>query len=265
MDFFTQAFDVLLTQEPDEKIERLRALNAIRPPIDSKLHSADVSPVPIPGRPSTPQLVMPRELPKRSLGTVEGRAALVHAVTHIEFNAINLAVDAVYRFRQQPAEYYDDWMRVALDEARHFEMLRQRLQALGYQYGDFPAHNGLWEMAVDTAHDVLIRMALVPRVLEARGLDVTPGMIKKLQGAGDHDTVALLEIILAEEVPHVAIGTYWFNHHCHLRGFEPTKTFATLLSHYMAGGIRGPFNWPARREAGFTESDIEMLKQQSKL
>ncbi|MEJ2654165.1 MAG: ferritin-like domain-containing protein [Acidihalobacter sp.] len=149
-------------------------------------------------------------MPRRGLGTREGRAALVHAVAHIEFNAINLALDAVYRFRSLPRAYYDDWLRVADEEARHFMLLADRLTDFGMRYGDLPAHNGLWEMAVKTADDWLLRMALVPRVLEARGLDVTPGMIERLRQAGDMETVAALEVILREEVGHVAIGSRWF-------------------------------------------------------
>lgn len=253
------ALEVLQCRDPDDKIDLLTELNSIRPS-DEAEHLSPIELLPIPGRPDKPSLVMPRDLRKRSLSTEEGRATLIHAVTHIEFNAINLAVDAAYRFRQQPPAYYDDWLRVAVDEARHFKLLRQRLRDYGYDYGDFPAHNGLWEMAVDTAHDVMIRMALVPRVLEARGLDVTPGMITRLENANDKETADILKIILQEEIPHVAIGTRWFNHHCHLRNLEPSDTFLQLLDAYMRGGVRGPFNDEARLAAGFTDSEMTMLK-----
>src|SRR5690606_21176589 len=186
---------------------------------DAKASGPD--PIRMPGRPLRPRLVHPRELPRRGFGTDEGRAAFIHAIAHIEFNAIDLGWDAVYRFREMPARYYADWVMVADDEARHFTMLRARLQALGFDYGAFDAHNGLWEMAEKTAHDVLARMALVPRVLEARGLDVTPGMIVKLRALGDHATADILEVILGEEIAHVAAGSRWYRWHCERAGVEP--------------------------------------------
>lgn len=219
-----------------------------------------VRPIGAPGRPERPALVDARNVPRRRLGTAEGRAALVHAIAHIEFNAINLALDAAYRFRDMPPEYVEDWLSVAADEARHFEMLRDRLRSLGRDYGDFPAHNGLWEMAEATASDCLLRMALVPRVLEARGLDVTPGMIRRLDAAGDRETVDVLEVILAEEVGHVAIGTRWFRHLCEQRGLEPESTFLELLERYYRGAIRGPFNLEARYAAGFSEVEMTALE-----
>jgi len=212
------------------------------------------------GRPDRPGLVSPASLPRRGLGTVSGRIALLHAVAHIEFNAINLALDAAVRFNGMPHDFYRDWLSVAFDEARHFRLLAARLDELGAAYGDLPAHNGLWEMAEKTAHDPLVRMALVPRVLEARGLDVTPGMIEKLRGAGDDQSVACLEIILEEEVRHVAIGSRWFRHLCAERGLAPESTFQSLLHEHYAGGLRGPFNHPARLAAGFTESELAELE-----
>lgn len=228
-----------------------------------ELACANESPAPepigAPGRPELPRLVPQRQVPHRGLGTDEGRAALVHAVAHIEFNAINLAWDAVYRFRGMPAGYYDDWARCAHDEARHFAMLSQRLAGLGHRYGDFDAHNGLWEMAERTAHHDMARMALVPRVLEARGLDVTPGMIERLRSVGDEATVAVLEVILREEVAHVAAGTRWFRHCCERDGVDPRETFLELLRTYMGRQLRGPFNRPARIEAGFDEQELDEL------
>ena len=214
-----------------------------------------------PGRPLRPELVAPRDLVRRRLGTLAGRVALVHAVAHIEFNAINLAWDAVYRFRDMPAPYYLDWTRVAADEARHFAMLRRRLVELGHDYGDFPAHNGLWEMALATDHDCLERMALVPRVLEARGLDVTPGMIERLRAAGDSITVEALELILREEVDHVAAGTRWFRYLCEQRGIDPDSHFETLLDRHCRSRIRGPFNEEARLLAGFAAGEMRMLER----
>jgi len=217
----------------------------------------------MPGRPPKPALVHPRDLPKRGLGTPEGRAAFIHAIAHIEFNAIDLAWDAVYRFRGMPDAYYADWVSVANDEARHFAMLRERLQQLGYDYGDFDAHNGLWEMAEKTAHDGLARMALVPRVLEARGLDVTPGMIVKLKSLGDSATVEILETILREEVAHVAAGSRWFRWFCERAGVEPEARFRELLAEYARGVLRGPFNIEARSAAGFGEDELAALQQLS--
>ena len=218
-----------------------------------------VAPIGVAGRPSRPELVEPSKLKRRRLGSEGGRAALVHAVAHIEFNAINLALDAAYRFRDMPSDYYLDWLSVAADEVRHFQLLSSRLDTLGYGYGDFPAHNGLWEMAQRTADDCLKRMALVPRVLEARGLDVTPPMIERLQSAGDGDTVAILEIILDEEVRHVEIGSRWFRYCCDMRGLEPETTFLSLLQEYFTGSVRGPFNIPARMKAGFTEREMDAI------
>jgi len=218
-----------------------------------------VAPIGAAGHPNRPELVEPSKVRRRRLGSEAGRAALVHAITHIEFNAINLALDAVYRFRDMPQQFYLDWMSVAADEVRHFEMLSTRLQSLGYSYGDFPAHNGLWEMAQRTADDCLKRMALVPRVLEARGLDVTPGMIERLKTAGDDETVRILRIILDEEVRHVEIGSYWFHNCCDQRGLEPESTFLGLLKEHFSGSLRGPFNIPARMKAGFTQREMDAI------
>jgi len=216
-----------------------------------------------PGRPVRPELVAPSAVPRRRLGSDEGRAALVHAIAHIEFNAINLALDAVCRFRGMPKQYYLDWISVAEDEARHFQLLHKRLGQLNRQYGDYPAHNGLWEMAEKTADSCLVRMALVPRVLEARGLDVTPGMIKRLRAVGDTETTAALEVILAEEIRHVAIGTHWFNYCCRQENKLPAETFLELLQSRFTGSIRGPFNLAARMEAGFTKAELDGLARET--
>jgi uncharacterized ferritin-like protein (DUF455 family) len=213
-----------------------------------------------PGRPPRPVLVAPRQLHQRGLDQPEGRAALIHAVAHIEFNAINLAWDAVQRFPEMPADFACDWASVADDEARHFTLLRDRLLALGWDYGDFAAHDGLWTMARATAHDVLARMALVPRVLEARGLDVTPGMIVRLRRAGDDATAACLEVILREEVRHVAIGSHWFRWLCDRRGLDPQETYFRLLSEHLGGRVRCPLNRPARLAAGFDEAELARLE-----
>jgi uncharacterized ferritin-like protein (DUF455 family) len=217
-------------------------------------------PIAAPGRPPQPRLVSPRELPRRGLGTVQGRLALLHAVAHIEFNAINLAWDAVYRFRGMPLEYYRDWIGVAADEARHFALLQARLVELGAAYGDFDAHDGLWEMAVKTADSCLARMALVPRVLEARGLDVTPGMIARLREVGDTASAEILDIILREEVAHVAAGSRWFAHCCVREGRDADATFATLIAEHVRGAIKGPFNVDARLAAGFSAAELARLE-----
>jgi uncharacterized ferritin-like protein (DUF455 family) len=217
-----------------------------------------------PGRPAKPVLVHPRNLPRRGLGSVPGRAAFIHAIAHIELNAIDLAWDAVYRFRGLPDAFYADWIAVANDESRHFVLLRDRLRELGFDYGDFDAHNGLWEMTEKTAHDGLARMALVPRVLEARGLDVTPGMIVKLRALGDDATADILEIILREEIAHVAAGSRWFRWYCERAGVEPRLRFRELLKEYAGGYLHGPFNLEARLAAGFDEDELAALQSEAK-
>jgi uncharacterized ferritin-like protein (DUF455 family) len=212
------------------------------------------------GRPDRPLLVRPAQLAQRRLGSSEGHAALLHAVAHIEFNAINLACDAVYRFRDMPDAFYTDWSRIAAEEAYHFSLLRERLGELGFTYGDFPAHNGLWELAGQTAEDVLLRMALVPRVMEARGLDVTPGMMDRLRRIGDQRSVAILEIILRDEIGHVEAGSRWFRHLCAQRGLEPEATYFALLETHLPGGVRCPLHKEARRQAGFSERELERLE-----
>ncbi len=214
-----------------------------------------------PGLPAAIRLVDPLSVPRRRLGSEHGRAAFVHAIAHIELNAVNLAWDCVYRFRGMPHQYYDDWVRVAGEEAEHFELLRARLAELGHEYGDFEAHEGLWEMATKTADDLLARMAMVPRVLEARGLDVTPGLIDRLSRAGDERTVRILRIILEEEVSHVAVGSRWFVHECERRGLDPEPTFMALLERYLGGAIKSPLNLDARRRAGFTSGELDMLER----
>jgi uncharacterized ferritin-like protein (DUF455 family) len=222
-------------------------------------HDAPLMSVLEAGRPDRPCLVHPRDLPRRGFGTQKGRTAMMHAVAHIEFNAINLALDAVHRFRHMPCEYYSDWLRVADEEARHFSMVRDYLRRNDYDYGDFDAHNGLWEMAEKTATDVLERMALVPRVLEARGLDVTPGIIEKLKQAEDSGAVAILEVIYTEEIGHVEIGTRWFRHVCVERELAPEPTFRRLLLKHFPNGLHGPFNLDARNQAGFSETEMRYL------
>lgn len=261
VEVFQESLACLLLSKSDEKCAAVFKLQARfeKEALDVSI-TDEVKSIDTPGRPDLPKLVSPREVARRNLATEEGHIALIHAIAHIEFNAINLALDAVYRFQDMPEEYYKDWMQVAFEEAQHFTMLSNRLQELGCGYGDFNAHNGLWEMALKTQHSVIARMALVPRVLEARGLDVTPGMIKRLQGHGDHATVEILKIIFEQEIGHVAIGSRWFNYACDLENVSPEETFQDLLKEFMAGELRGPFELEARRKAGFSSSELEALQ-----
>ncbi|MCP5152171.1 MAG: ferritin-like domain-containing protein [Ectothiorhodospiraceae bacterium] len=211
------------------------------------------------GRPQRPELVDPRDLPRRRISSGPGRIALFHAVAHIEFNAINLALDAVARFAGMPDAYYLDWLQVAREEARHFELVRELLADRGAAYGDLPAHDGLWETARRTADDVLARMALVPRLLEARGLDVTPGIQARLRTAGDEAGVAVLDVILRDEIGHVAIGNRWYRRLCAERSVDPIATFDWLRARYDAPGLNPPFNLEARARAGFTPEELSRL------
>lgn len=229
-------------------------------PIDRQRAIPDYDAV---GVPAKPLLVVPSALPGRRLGGREGHAALIHSVAHIEFTAINLALDAAQRFRGLPEDYYRDWVAVAAEEAVHFGLIADHLSQLGFQYGDFPAHAGMWQIAQQTAHDVMVRMAVVPRGLEARGLDVTPGMIQRLEGIGDHPGATILRRILADEVGHVAVGTRWFNWLCRERELDPVNTFLTTSLQYL-GRPRSPaFHLEARRRAGFQEQELAGLRNQA--
>lgn len=218
----------------------------------------------VPGRPSKPELVDPKAVGMRSVHTEEGRATLLHAIAHIEFNAINLHLDIVWRFPKQDESFYLDWLRVAKEEAKHFRLLRQRLGAMGYDYGSYTAHNGLWDMAEKTKTDLLARLALVPRTLEARGLDVTPGIQKRLAQAGDDKSVAILDIILEEEVGHVEIGNRWYLDECEKRHLDPIEAYADLLKKYGVANPKGPFNIEARKLAGFSDEDLAWLESLDK-
>lgn len=215
-----------------------------------------------PGRPDAPELVEARHLAKRSLGSLNGRIALIHSLAHIEFNAINLAIDAVYRFRGMPSEYVEDWLRVASEEGEHFMLLHHRLESLGAWYGQLPAHDGLWDMARGTDHDVLVRMALVPRILEARGLDVAPPMIDKLRHVKDEATADILLRIYTDEITHVAVGNRWFRYVCEQRKLDGTVVFQDLLKEGANSAyLRSPFNRDARLQAGFNEQELDVIKQ----
>lgn len=215
------------------------------------------------GIPARPKLVQSYQLPKRSVASQEGHAALIHSFAHIEFNAINIAWDAVYRFSAMPRQFYFDWAKIAKEEASHFELLNDYLQQMGYAYGDFEAHDNLWNMVVNTAHDVLVRMALVPRVLEARGLDVTPDIIKKFKHHKYHAAADKLQIIYDDEIGHVQIGSHWYHYLCEQRQLDPEATFKQLIQEYATDKIRKPFNEIARQQAGFTANEMEILNSWS--
>ena len=248
------ALACLLEPDPATKVALVAAMAEAPMALDALAPLAPSGPVP--GRPERPELVPPRLVGRRSMITPEGRAMLVHALAHIEFNAMNLALDALWRFPDLPAEYYTDWLRVAKEEATHFAMLQAHLQVLGHTYGDFPGHDSLWEMVDKTRGDVLARMALVPRTLEARGLDAIPPLRAKLAQAGDMAAAAILDIILRDEVGHVEIGNRWYNYLCQQRGLKPGSTYDELALRYEAPVLKGPFNVAARRLAGFTEAEL---------
>jgi uncharacterized ferritin-like protein (DUF455 family) len=251
----------LLEPDPAAKAAGVAALRAawLRRAIALAPGAALAAPDGIPGRPAVPELVPPLAVQRRSMRTVEGRAALLHALAHIEFNAINLALDALWRFPGMPGDYYADWLQVAAEEAHHFTLLAAHLRSQGHAYGDFSAHNSLWDMVEKTSGDVLARMALVPRTLEARGLDASPPVRAKLAQAGDMAAAAILDIILRDEIGHVAIGNRWYRYLCAERGLEPVAAYAELAARYKAPPLRGPFNMEARRAAGFTELELAQL------
>lgn len=261
LEIFKTAKDCLLLNDPESKCQAVFNFQHLFDAENIDFSKLDnVGAITQPGRPKLPKLVPPQQVPRRKISTQEGRLALIHAITHIEFNAINLALDAMLRFQDMPKEYYKDWMQVAFEEAQHFTMLRKRLRQLGSDYGEHAAHNGLWEMAMKTSSSVIARMALVPRVLEARGLDVTPGMMQRLTGVGDDETVAILKIIFEQEIGHVAIGSRWFAYACEQEGKDPEQTFQSLLKEYMSGELRGPFELEARRQAGFSQAELAALQ-----
>lgn len=264
-----QALDALLLPDPCSKVTAVESINLEGDYfIDTGAdYQAIAARAPIPGRPVKPALVDPKTVGMRSVQTPEGRAILLHAIAHIEFNAINLHLDIVWRFPHQSEAFYIDWINVAKEEAKHFRLLRQRLGAMGYDYGAFTAHNGLWEMAERTENDLLARLALVPRTLEARGLDVTPAIQQRLAQVGDDKSVAILDIILEEEIGHVDIGNRWYVSECQSRNLDPIETYAALIDQYAVTSLRGPFNKEARKQAGFSDGDLawlESLEQHSK-
>ncbi|WP_374659735.1 ferritin-like domain-containing protein [Inhella sp.] len=260
-----RAHALTLLREPEAAAKRagLRRLRAAPPPSGAELalNEPDTA---LPGRPARPLLCEHLHLPKRSAHTVEGRAALLHAIAHIEFNAINLALDAIWRFPGLPDAYYLDWLQVADEEALHFELLQQHLRSLGKAYGDFDAHDGLWAMCDRTKHSFRARMALVPRTLEARGLDATPPLQRKLAQAGDTRAVEILDIILRDEIGHVAIGNRWYRWACEQDGVtDMAADFAQLCQQHQAPRPRPPLNLGARALAGFSAQELESLQLQA--
>jgi uncharacterized ferritin-like protein (DUF455 family) len=261
MDIFAGCIDALMEPDAARKCHLADALYLAWKSGEAKVDgNAPVLPISEPGRPARPELVPPLQVPRRKMTTPAGRAAMIHALAHIEFNAVNLALDAAYRFRDMPKDFYGDWLKVAAEEALHFNLLRDHLRSMGYDYGDFPAHNGLWEMAVKTAHDPLVRMALVPRVLEARGLDATPAIVEKLKSVNDTKAVGILAIVERDEIGHVAIGSRWYRYLCEQRGLDPLTTFKSLLKEYDAPPLRPPFNYAGRRAGGFSQEELGWLE-----
>jgi len=247
--------------DPAAKVTAVQALWRRAPnlPLDCQVA---LTPPERPGRPLQPALVHPQQVPRRSPFTAEGHAALIHSIAHIEFNAINLALDAVWRFAALPPDYYRDWLRVALEEATHFTLLRTHLQQEDHDYGDFVAHDGLWTMCEATCHDVTARMALVPRTLEARGLDATPIIQAKLRKVGTPRAlaaVAILDTILQEEVGHVAIGNHWYHWLCQREGYDSDLFYAQAARQHGAPRLKPPFNLDARKRAGFSDTEIQTL------
>jgi uncharacterized ferritin-like protein (DUF455 family) len=248
---------LLLIDNPVAKAQQVRQLDLNALQINPETCIADVAG--LPGRPDRPLLVPPHQLKPRSPGTREGLGALIHALAHIEANAINLALDVSWRFAGMPERFYREWLQVAREEALHFELLREHLLTLGFEYGDFPAHNGLWEMAQKTQGSLLARLALVPRTLEARGLDASIPIRNRLVSVGDHRGAAILDVILRDEIGHVAVGNHWFRYLCSAQNLDPISTFAELAERHGAQKLKGPFNLAARRAAGFDEAELALL------
>ncbi len=258
-DLYPQAQTCLLSRDPDTKVAQTHTTAERWRRGEFILGESGVASIREPGRPDKPQRVEKPHLPKRGMQTRETRAALIHALCHIEFNAINLAWDAVYRFRGLPSAFYSDWIQVADEEAHHFSLLRDYLKTQNYDYGDFSAHDRLWQMALETAHDPLARMALVPRVLEARGLDVLPGIMGRFREGGYQEVADILKIIQSDEVGHVKMGSRWFHYLCKQRSLDSETVFRELLEKHMKNYVKGSIDREARRQAGFSEQELDYL------
>ncbi|RZL68036.1 MAG: ferritin-like domain-containing protein [Variovorax sp.] len=262
------ALAALRLEDPDEKVAATRTLGAQLTnglgEIPDLRRDDDDDDDGVPGRPLRPLRVAATAVEKRSPFTTEGRAALIHSICHIEFNAINLALDAAWRFDGMPEPYYRDWLRVADEEAQHFQLLHAHLQVMGFRYGDFTGHDGLWAMCEKTKHDVVARMALVPRTLEARGLDATPLIQAKLRRVNTTDAlqaVKIFNLILRDEIGHVAVGNRWYRWLCDLQGLDPVHHYRKLYRQHDAPRLRAPFNLEARALAGFTEEELKALQE----
>ena len=260
MNAFELAFDALMCHKITDKIKLVNQLHTLKDQSDLNYQAKHpIISVKTPGRPEKPNLVRFQSIPKRDKSDL-GFIKTIHAICHIEFNAINLALDAVYRFQDMPNAYYQDWIKVAFEESQHFQLLNNYLIELGYQYGDFDAHNGLWKMTHETDYDVLARMALVPRVLEARGLDATPKIQKRFENSNFKPMVGLLDIIFNDEIGHVKIGNTWYHTLCQQRDLDPIQTFDQLIQKHIGESLRGPFNIEARKLADFSEKELNYLQ-----
>lgn len=257
---FERAHQCLMINEPKLKVQQIYHL--FQDILEGKWRfdiAYPIDPDVVAGYPAALNLVSPKDLPRRRLHSPKGRAAMLHALLHIEFNAMNLALDAITRFRNMPEQYYFDWLTVACEEAYHFHLLSEHAQSVGCRYGDFPAHNGLWEMAQKTAYDVMVRMALVPRLLEARGLDAVPELARRFNHADDSLSSEILGIIFQDEIGHVQVGNRWYYYLCEQRGQEPLSVFLSLLKKHAPDFLKGPFAEEVRRKAGFRENELEVL------
>jgi len=257
------ALGILANTDPQSKVAQLFSLyddylaQRIAINTSNNFTSQDIK---LPGRPAKPELVAPKFVPKRKMDSIEGRAILWHSLAHIEFNAMNLALDAIWRFPNMPKAYYEDWLKVAKEESYHFSLINAHLQSFGFSYGAFPAHNSLWEMVERTSDSVIARMALVPRTMEARGLDAVPEIRDRFKQIQDDRAVEILEIILRDEIGHVLVGNRWFNFLCTNGNLSPITTYRELAEKYRAPTLRGPFNFQAREQAGFTSEELELLE-----
>jgi len=257
------ALEILLIKDAELKVARLYQLyddyqlEQVSLDLSRNVDSQNLD---LPGRPDKPELVPPLNVPRRKMDTEQGRVSLLHSLAHIEFNAMNLALDAIWRFPDMPQQYYEDWLRVAKEEAYHFTLVQKHIQTLGFSYGDFPAHNSLWEMVERTTDAVIARMALVPRTMEARGLDAVPMIRDRFKQIKDVQAVEILEIILRDEIGHVLIGNRWFNFLCAKDNLSPIATYKELARKYCAPTLRGPFNIQARKQAGFTDEELNLLE-----